>query len=86
MTVVTIHEAKTNLSKLIKLVEAGEEVVIARGKIHVARIVAEAKPAKKTRGLGALKHLNLKIPDTLFLEPMPEEELAAWEGKHSFDP
>lgn len=86
MTIVTIHEAKTNLSKLIKLVEAGEEVVIARGKTHVARIVAEAKPAKKTRGLGALKHLNLQVPDNLFLEPMSADDLAAWEGKYSFDP
>jgi antitoxin (DNA-binding transcriptional repressor) of toxin-antitoxin stability system len=86
MTVVTIHEAKTNLSKLIKLVEAGEEVVIARGKTHVARIVAETKPVLKTRGLGALKHLNLQIPSNLFLEPMSDDELAVWEGKYSFDP
>jgi hypothetical protein len=56
------------------------------GKTHVARIVAEVKPVKKTRGLGALKHLNLQIPENLFLEPMSEEDLAAWEGKCSFDP
>lgn len=42
MTKVTIHAAKTNLSKLIAQVEAGEEVVICRGDVEVARLV----PAK----------------------------------------
>ena len=37
---VTIHTAKTNLSKLIEAARAGEEVVIAKGKTPVARIVA----------------------------------------------
>jgi antitoxin (DNA-binding transcriptional repressor) of toxin-antitoxin stability system len=86
MTVFTIHEAKTNLSKLIKLAEAGEEVVIARGKTHVARVVAEIKPVQKSRGLGVLKHLNAQIPDNLFLEPLSQDELAAWGGRYSFDP
>ncbi|MGH6950688.1 MAG: type II toxin-antitoxin system Phd/YefM family antitoxin [Vitreimonas sp.] len=39
MTKVTIHAAKTNLSKLIAQVEAGEEVVICRGDVEVARLV-----------------------------------------------
>jgi prevent-host-death family protein len=39
MTTVTIHAAKTQLSKLIEQVERGEEVVIARGKEPVARLV-----------------------------------------------
>ncbi len=38
MTKVTIHVAKTNLSKLIAKVEAGEEVIICRGKKEVARL------------------------------------------------
>jgi prevent-host-death family protein len=46
MTKVTIHAAKTNLSKLIAKVEAGEEVVICRGDKEVARLVA-AKPANE---------------------------------------
>ncbi len=45
MTKVTIHVAKTNLSKLIAKVEAGEEVVICRGDKEVARLVAANKPA-----------------------------------------
>lgn len=39
MTKVTIHAAKTNLSKLIAKVEAGEEVVICRGDVEVVRLV-----------------------------------------------
>ncbi|MBL8536760.1 MAG: type II toxin-antitoxin system Phd/YefM family antitoxin [Hyphomonadaceae bacterium] len=46
MTKVTIHVAKTNLSKLIAQVEAGEEVIICRGDQEVARMVP-AKPANE---------------------------------------
>jgi len=40
MTTVNMHEAKTQFSKLIARVEAGEEVVIARDGTPVARVVA----------------------------------------------
>ena len=73
---VTIHNAKTNLSKLIEAAKAGEDVVIAKGKTPVGRIVA--LPQKKFT-IGLLKG---KVagggPD--FFEPMDEDELAAWEG------
>ena len=75
---VTIHEAKTNLSKLIAAVEAGEEVVICRGKSPVAQLV-RAKTAKSNRKFGAYKG-QATITEAFF-EPLPEEELAAWEGK-----
>ena len=39
MRIVTIHEAKTNLSRLIKEASAGEDVIIARGDKPVARLV-----------------------------------------------
>jgi len=50
---VTIHEAKTHLSRLIAAVERGEEVVIARRDKPVARLVLE-KPLKPVRMLGFL--------------------------------
>jgi prevent-host-death family protein len=74
----TIHQAKTNLSKLIKLVEAGEEVVISRGEKPVVRLSPAAEPVRKSRGFGAWKGLVKDLPD--FLEPMSEEELSLWEG------
>jgi prevent-host-death family protein len=74
---VTIHAAKTNLSKLIELVRNGEEVVIAKGKTPVARIVPIAQNPFR---IGLLKDKGLgKGPD--FLEPMSGEELDLWEGK-----
>ena len=42
MVQVNIHEAKTQLSRLLAQVEAGEEVVIARNGVPVARLVADA--------------------------------------------
>ncbi|MFA7567813.1 MAG: type II toxin-antitoxin system prevent-host-death family antitoxin [Alkalispirochaeta sp.] len=39
MKTVTVHEAKTHLSRLLRTVEAGETVVIARGSVPVARLV-----------------------------------------------
>jgi len=50
---VTIHEAKTHLSRLIAAVERGEEVVIARRDKPVVRVIAENLPKQK-RKLGAL--------------------------------
>ena len=47
MATVTIHQAKSQLSKLIARAEAGEEIVIARGKEPVVRLAPIA--AKKPR-------------------------------------
>jgi len=75
---VTIHAAKTNLSKLIELAKAGEEVVIAKGKTPVARIV----PIPQARfTIGLLKDkVASGAPD--FFEPMDEGELDLWEGRN----
>ena len=78
MTTVTIHKAKTQLSKLIARAEAGEEIVIARGKEPVVRL----EPVfvhKGKRIPGRLKG-KLNIPDLFFFDPLPEEELKLWEG------
>ncbi len=79
MATVTIHEAKTQLSKLIARAEAGEEIVIARGKQPVAKLEA-LKPAKRRLTFGALAGKYSDIPDAFFFDPLPEEELRLWEG------
>lgn len=76
MKVVTIHAAKTNLSRLIEEVTGGEQVVIARGKEPVARLVP-IEPHKKGRVFGAMRG-RAKV-DQRFFEPLPDEEIAAWE-------
>lgn len=49
MTIVNVQEAKTQLSRLLSLVEAGEEVVIARYGKQIARLVRAAPPAAERR-------------------------------------
>jgi prevent-host-death family protein len=75
-TVVDVHEAKSRLSRLLALVEAGEEVVIVRDGRPVARLVSIAA-LRPVRRFGAMR--GLVTVDDSFFEPLPEEELAAWE-------
>ncbi|MCE2449425.1 MAG: type II toxin-antitoxin system prevent-host-death family antitoxin [Candidatus Latescibacteria bacterium] len=76
MIKVNVCEAKTNLSRLLAKVEAGEEVVIARRGTPVVRMVRVRKRGK--RQFGSMKG-RIKLDDSFF-DPLPEEELAAWEG------
>ncbi len=77
---VTVHKAKTTLSQLIERAHAGEEIVIARGDLPVARLVPIARrlPARRP---GTLRGMVKITRD--FFEPLPAGELAAWEGKRS---
>jgi len=74
MTQFSVHDAKTNLSRLIADALAGGEVVIARGNVPVVRLVP-VEPRGR-RCFGALKG---KIAmDAGFDDPLPDEELAGW--------
>jgi antitoxin (DNA-binding transcriptional repressor) of toxin-antitoxin stability system len=77
-TTVTIHKAKTQLSKLIARAEAGEEIIIARGKHPIVTLALVAKPPR--RKFGAFKGQLPELPDAFFFDPLPDEELKAWEG------
>ncbi len=76
MKTFTIHEAKTNLSKLIEQACQGEEVVIARGPEPVVRLVPIAD-VKGRRQPGALRG-KLRV-GLEFFEPLADEEIARWE-------
>jgi antitoxin (DNA-binding transcriptional repressor) of toxin-antitoxin stability system len=76
MKTVTIHVAKTTLSQLLARVEAGEEIVLARGKAPIARLVPFQPPATKRR-FGALRGTVGVGPE--FFDPLPAQELEAWE-------
>ena len=71
MAAVGIHEAKTNLSRLIRRVNEGEEIVITRSGKPVARLVGIEIPADRVldRDLGAFE-----VPDD-FNEPLPHDLL-----------
>jgi len=77
MTAVSVHAAKTNLSKLIAQAEAGEEVIIMRGSEPVVRLVPVAQKAPQ-RVFGALAGKVYVTEE--FFQPLPEHELAAWES------
>ncbi len=70
MIVVNMHEAKTRLSELVRLVESGEKVVLARNGSPVVELVP-AVPAGKREG-GIWKGKAWISPD--FDDPMPELE------------
>jgi len=76
MHTVTIHTAKTTLSQLLARVEAGEEIVLARGKSPIAKLVPFT-PKPPQRQFGALRGVISIGPE--FFEPLPAAELAAWE-------
>lgn len=59
---VTIHEAKTQFSKLVRRAEAGEEIVVRRGREPVARIVPLEK-RRGVRGFGSMKDEIWIAPD-----------------------
>ena len=74
---VNVHEAKTHLSNLLDRVEAGEEIVLARAGKPCARLVPY-RPDGERRVPGRLR--GLTIPPEFF-DPLPDDELAAWEGE-----
>lgn len=73
---VNIHEAKTHLSALLAEVEKGQEITIARAGKPIAKLVpTEPKPPRKFGGY------RYDIPDSVWFDPLPEEELLLWEGR-----
>jgi len=70
MIVVNMHEAKTRLSELVRLVESGEKVVLARNGTPVVELVPAAPPTKREGGFW--KGQVWISPD--FDEPLPEFE------------
>jgi prevent-host-death family protein len=77
--VVNVHEAKTHLSRLLQEVQGGEEIIIARAGKPCAKLVPLVEP-----GLREFGFAKGRLTDAFF-EPLPEEELRAWEGRSDDD-
>jgi antitoxin (DNA-binding transcriptional repressor) of toxin-antitoxin stability system len=71
----TVHQAKTNLSRLIAEAQNGKEVVIARGKTPVAKLVAVGSSRKKRVPDKYKGRISMKPS---FFDPMTPEELKDW--------
>ena len=89
-TTVTVHEAKTNLSELLRRVEAGEEIIIARGDTPVAilkdfnreeQLRREDISHRRAAGMGCLAGKISPHPASLWFEPMSDEDLAWFYGE-----
>jgi prevent-host-death family protein len=85
MTTVTVHEAKTHLSRLIKEALAGGEVTITKGRSgeELVKLVPAKPTAGKKRQLGWLRS-ETRGSDPLaygFWDPIPDVELALWNGE-----
>lgn len=76
----TMHQAKTQLSKLVQRALAGEEVILTHGRKRTpaVRLVAVGPISKAKRLIGLYKGQIDIGPE--FFDPLPEEELAFWEG------
>jgi prevent-host-death family protein len=72
---ITVHAAKTGLSRLIERACAGEEIIIARRNVPVVRLVPVSnKP--QTRKFGSMKG-RAKVTNAFF-DPLPTDELDEW--------
>lgn len=78
-THVTVHEAKTHLSRLIAEALNGGEVVISRGKVPAVKLVPVDAPVRTRRKAGSMK--GLIAFDESFFDPLPDDELALWNGE-----
>lgn len=77
MVTVGIHEAKTTLSKLIQKAQGGEEVMITKSGVPVAKLVTVLPegPRQLGRDVG-----RFEVPED-FNDPLPEDLLDAFEGR-----
>jgi len=75
--IVTIHEAKTHLSRLIHKVEEGEEVLVCRGKQPVARLVPVSPMKHQRPPVGTLTSEPFEILQNAFA-PLSDDELKVW--------
>ena len=73
---IDVHDAKTQFSKLLEQAHAGQEIILAKAGKPYARMMPLA-PETTKRQRGRVKGIN----DDAFFDPLPDEELAAWEGR-----
>jgi prevent-host-death family protein len=81
---VTVHEAKTTLSDLLRRVEAGEEIIIARGDKPVAILRGyrrEDIAARRKAAFGCLAGQHPVPDDDVFFQPLGDQDLAELFGE-----
>jgi prevent-host-death family protein len=79
MKQVNIREAKTHLSQLLQRVAAGEEVIIAKSGVPVARLMAVEK--RRRRSFLGIDRKRLKVPRDFDAPLPPDILLGFWGGE-----
>jgi antitoxin (DNA-binding transcriptional repressor) of toxin-antitoxin stability system len=74
-----VHEAKTHLSRYLDLLAQGGVIVLCRRNVPIAEIRGLPRARTEPRPIGPLRG-EFDVPDSFF-EPLPEEVLAAFEGR-----
>ena len=77
MTQVTIHKAKSNLSKLVAQVQAGDEVIVCRGREPVAKLIRYRPTTARRPKVGEITSKPVKVKPRSF-DPLTDKEMAAW--------
>ena len=80
MTMVSVHQAAERLEQLVALAESGEEIIIARDGKAIALLAGYTEPTG-VRRFGAMR--GRVVIDDSFFEPLPDDELGAWEDLQS---
>ncbi|MCS6787167.1 MAG: type II toxin-antitoxin system Phd/YefM family antitoxin [Thiobacillaceae bacterium] len=80
MQTVNIHQAKTHFSRLIEQIQRGEEIVIAKAGVPVARLSPYVPERARIKPPGGMQGQGYWIADD-FDAPLPEELLAAFQGR-----
>lgn len=73
MQIINVHEAKTHFSKILLRAHSGEEIIIAKAGKPYAKLVPLSPVTKRNPGI-----VKGAVTDAFF-DPLPEEELQAWE-------
>jgi len=79
MPVFNISYAKAHFAELLDRAGRGEDVVLARRAVPIARLVGIPPKTKRRAKVGALKG-RISF-DERFFDPLPDDELALWNGE-----
>jgi len=75
--VINVHEAKTHLSRLLERAHRGEEIVLGKaGKPYSRLVPLEQDSGRRKPG----RWEGRFVVEDAFFDPLPEEELTAWEA------
>jgi prevent-host-death family protein len=72
----TVHQAKTHFSRLLKEVEAGQEVIVMRGSKPVAKLVPIEPAVPKRRIAGGFEYLT--TPDPSVFAPLTDAQMVEY--------